>query len=95
MKINWKVRFKNETFWTAFIPALGLVVTSILEAVGVQFDIAPIIASLLKIVKAVFALLTVIGVVVDPTTNGIGDSDRAMNYTEPWKDSLIDDLGGE
>lgn len=89
--INWKVRFNNETFWKAFIPALGLVVTSILEAIGVQFDVTPIVASLLKIVKAVFALLAIIGVVVDPTTDGVNDSKRAMTYDKPWHDIKEED----
>ena len=26
------------------------------------------------------------GVIVDPTTAGLGDSDRAMGYEEPWVD---------
>ena len=28
-----------------------------------------------------------IGVIVDPTTAGIGDSERALGYEEPWDDN--------
>ena len=33
-----------------------------------------------------FALLVILGIVVDPTTAGVGDSKRAMSYEEPWED---------
>jgi phi LC3 family holin len=33
-----------------------------------------------------FALLVILGIVVDPTTVGVGDSKRALGYEEPWKD---------
>ena len=29
-----------------------------------------------------------IGVIVDPTTAGLGDSERATGYAEPWDDAL-------
>jgi phi LC3 family holin len=37
-------------------------------------------------VNAVFALLVILGIVVDPTTEGVSDSNRAMSYEEPWHD---------
>ena len=33
-----------------------------------------------------FAVLVILGIVVDPTTDGLGDSERAMAYEEPWAD---------
>ena len=38
---------------------------------------------LLDVVNALFAVLTILGIVVDPTTAGTGDSVQAMTYTEP------------
>ena len=38
-------------------------------------------------VDAVFALLVILGIVVDPTTAGVGDSRRAMRYEEPYRDN--------
>ncbi|WP_276736181.1 phage holin [Bacillus sp. (in: firmicutes)] len=33
--------------------------------------------------NALLTFLTAMGIVVDPTTIGISDSDQAMEYTEP------------
>ena len=84
MKINWKVRFKNKVFLTAFISLIVGFVYSMLSL----FDIFPTITknSILQIVEQVLTFLGLIGVIVDPTTAGLGDSDRAMSYEEPWKD---------
>ena len=84
MKINWKVRFKNKVFLTSFI---SLIVGFVYSMLGL-FDIFPAITknSILQIVEQVLTFLGLIGVIVDPTTAGLGDSDRAMSYEEPWKD---------
>ena len=84
MKINWKVRFKNKVFLTAFI---SLIVGFVYSMLGL-FDIFPAITknSILQIVEQVLTFLGLIGVIVDPTTAGLGDSDRAMSYEEPWQD---------
>ena len=42
-------------------------------------------------VDALFAVLVILGVVVDPTTEGLGDSDRAMTYTKPAPRSTFGD----
>ena len=84
--INWHVRFANEKFWLAFIPAALLVVSLILDLFGVKIDFGEIGNKLVAIVKAVFALLTIMGIVNDPTTDGLTDSKRALTYQEPYKD---------
>ena len=86
MKINWGVRFANEKFWLAFIPGALLVVSLILDLFGVKIDFGEIGNKLAEIVKAVFALLAILGIVNDPTTDGMGDSKRAMTYELPFKD---------
>ena len=83
MKINWKVRLKNKAFWVAFIPALLLLVQVTAEAFGVSFDPDMLGGKLLAVVDALFALLAVLGIVTDPTTAGLGDSERAMGYEKP------------
>lgn len=83
--INWKVRVKNKLFWMAFIPALFLLVQMVLSIFGVSADFAEIQGKILAAVDALFGLLAVIGVVTDHTTEGIGDSKRAMEYEEPYK----------
>lgn len=81
--INWKVRVKNKTFWLAFIPAVLLLVQALAAVIGIELDLGDINEKLLDVVNAVFLVLGIIGIVVDPTTQGISDSDRAMGYEEP------------
>jgi len=84
--INWKVRIKNKAFWLAVIPALALVAQAIASVFGYTIDLGTIVGKLQAVVNAVFALLVILGIVVDPTTSGVADSDRAMGYETPWKD---------
>ena len=84
--INWKVRIKNKTFWITFIPAVLLLIQTVLALFGVTFDMSGVQGRLLAVVDAVFMVLGVLGVVVDHTTDGIGDSASAMTYTQPYKE---------
>ena len=84
--INWKVRIKNKNFWLAIIPALALVVQAVAAVFGYTINLETIVGKLCAVVDAVFAVLVIIGIVNDPTTAGIGDSQRAKTYAEPWKD---------
>ena len=87
MRINWLVRIKNKAFWTAVIPALALVVQAAAAVFGYTLDFSTLVGKILGVVDAVFALLVILGIVVDPTTVGTSDSNRAMSYTEPWDDN--------
>ena len=84
--INWRVRIKNKTFWMTVIPAVALVVQAVAGVFGFTLDFTTLVGKLLAVVDAVFALLVILGIVVDPTTAGVGDSVRALGYEEPWKD---------
>ena len=84
--INWMVRIKNKQFWMSLIPALALVVQAVAAVFGWELDFSSLIGKLLAVVDAVFALLVILGIVVDPTTAGVGDSKRALGYEEPWTD---------
>ena len=86
MKINLKVRLKNKAFWLAVIPAVALVAQAVAAVFGYTIDLTTLVGKLQAMVNAVFALLVILGIVVDPTTDGINDSNRAMSYEEPWKD---------
>ena len=83
MSINWKVRAKNKTFWLALIPAVLLLAQQVAGLFGVALDFGELQAQLISIVGTVFTLLAILGIVADPTTAGVGDSERAMGYTEP------------
>jgi phi LC3 family holin len=85
MKINWKVRFKQKVFLTSFISLIVSFVYSMLAL----FDVFPAVTknSVLEVVNQVLTILGLLGIIVDPTTAGISDSDRAMSYEEPYKDA--------
>ena len=86
MKINWIVRIKNKAFWLAIIPAVLLQIQAVADVVGYQIDFGDISEKLIAVVNAVFVVLSILGIVVDPTTADFGDSTRALTYTTPNKD---------
>ena len=81
--INWVVRIKNKNFWLAFIPAVLLLVQTVAAVFGYSLDFGELGNRLVAVVNAVFGLLVILGVVVDPTTQGVGDSRQALNYKKP------------
>lgn len=83
MKINWLVRIKNKNFWIAIVPAILLLVQVILAVFGVHIDIGELGNKLLAVVNAAFGVLAILGIVTDPTTAGLSDSDQAMTYEKP------------
>lgn len=91
MKINLLVRFKNKAFWLSLVPALLLVVQTVASLFGYNWDFIVLNQQIAAIINAVFAVLSILGIVVDPTTAGIGDSQRALTYTEPKVDLPVED----
>ena len=83
MKINWTVRIKNKNFWISFIPAMLLLVQVVASVFGYSLDLGELGNKLLAVVNAAFGVLAIVGVVTDPTTKGISDSDQAMTYEKP------------
>jgi phi LC3 family holin len=83
MKINWLVRIKNKNFWIALIPALLLLVQVVAAVFGFTLDLGELGNKLLAVVNAAFAVLSILGIVTDPTTKGVSDSEQAMTYTKP------------
>lgn len=81
--INWTVRLKNKNFWIAFIPAILLLIQAVAKVFGFELDFGELGENLLNVVNAVFVVLTLLGIVTDPTTAGIGDSTLAMTYEVP------------
>ena len=83
MKINWKVRIKNKVFWLALVPAVLLLIQVVASVFGIDLNLDALGDKLLAVVNALFAVLTILGVVTDPTTVGISDSKQAMEYDKP------------
>lgn len=84
MKVNWGVRFKNGVWLSSFLCGLVAFIYHILA----MFDIFPAFTqnSVIQIIDNILLFLSMIGVITDPTTAGLNDSERAMSYTEPWSD---------
>ena len=81
MKINWTVRFKNKTFLVAFV---GTVLTFVYTILG-MFDIVPSVTQnmVTDVIMAIINILVAVGVISDPTTKGVTDSNQALTYTAP------------
>lgn len=86
MMINWQVRIANKDFWMSMIPAVLLLIQAVGAPLGLVLDFGELGNQLLAIVNAVFAVLAILGIVNDPTTNGMSDSKLAMTYEAPKKD---------
>ena len=84
MNINWKLRFQNKTTLTAIILALVALVYQVLGLFGVVPKISQ--DELTTVIGMVINLLCLLGIVVDPTTNGVSDSARALTYDTPRAD---------
>lgn len=85
--INWKVRLKSPAFWTGLIGVLATLIISLAQLFGL--DISAVVGgweqALIALVTAVFGVLGLVGVVTDPTTEGVSDSQQALGYTRPRK----------
>lgn len=81
--INWKVRIRNRDFWVALIPALLLLIQYGAEMLGIQLDLGEMGNRMVALVNQLFVVLTILGIVNDPTTAGLGDSENALTYQVP------------
>ena len=78
MKINWRVRLRNRVWLTTMLATVCAFVFDVLAIMNV----APAITedAVMQALTALMTLLSILGVVIDPTTEGAADSDRAMEY---------------
>lgn len=79
--INWKLRFQNKTTLVTMVLATIAFIYLVLDTFGIipKFDQDTIVRLALSFID----LLAIFGIVVDPTTKGVADSERAMNYVAP------------
>ena len=81
MNINWKLRLQNKTTLTTLILAIIAFVYQVLGIFGVVPGIDQ--NTMVNTCGLIINLLVAVGIVVDPTTAGISDSTKALEYTEP------------
>ena len=102
MNINWKVRVKNPVFWAELAAAIML---PILTHMGLNWaDMTTWAALGETLLSAVSNPVIVAAIAVavwnactDPTTAGLGDSQRALSYRQPYTENMeLDDdkVGG-
>lgn len=84
--INWKVRIKNKIFWLSIIPAILLLIQAVAAVFGYTLDFTDLGEKLVAVVEATFVVLAILGIVADPTTAGMSDSNLAMTYEKPKED---------
>ena len=84
--INWTVRLKSKTFWLAIVPAVLLLVQVVASVFGFTIDLGDLGNKLLDVVNTAFTVLAILGIVADPTTAGVGDSEQALTYDAPKRD---------
>jgi phi LC3 family holin len=86
--VNWGVRLKNKAWVIAFVSQIMIVAQVILEGMNMlgwtTFRLTEQVQNeVLILVNGIFLILSMLGIVQDPTTKGYGDSERAMTYKEP------------
>nr|DAU42024.1 MAG TPA: holin [Caudoviricetes sp.] len=84
--INWKIRMQNKTFWLALVPAFLLLIQAVAQVFNVSLDFTNLNKDLINVVNTLFVVLTILGVVTDPTTKGMSDSTQALTYSKPKED---------
>lgn len=84
--INWKIRVQNKTFWLALVPAFLLLIQAVAQVFNISLDFTNLNKDLLNVINTLFVVLTILGVVADPTTKGMGDSTQALTYSKPKED---------
>ena len=82
MRINWKIRLMHKPFILALFSMLLLLAQQVGALFG--FDLTSGMSEqLTTILNTVLSILVLMGVVVDPTTSGTSDSERALMYRKP------------
>jgi len=75
--INLKLRLKNKVTLAALISAVFIM----LGQFGLEIP-----HNIQEGVNTLLMILVLLGIVTDPTTKGVADSERALNYHQPRED---------
>lgn len=91
--INWKLRLKNKTTLLTLCLTIIAFVYQIMGVLGIVPPVTEETAT--QLISMIVNLLAALGIIIDPTTAGIGDSQLAMSYDTPSNDLLNEEEGGE
>lgn len=83
MRINWRVRFRNKAWVLTFLLGLIAMFYQTVKVYEAAKQGLPPQELMIETAKMLVTWLVQIGVIVDPTTKGTGDSARAMSYGVP------------
>ena len=74
--LNFKTRMKNKTFLAALA---SVTVTAVYQILGLC-GVAPAVSQsdVINVISLILTILAGLGVIVDPTTDGVGDSERVL-----------------
>ena len=75
--INFKLRLQNKATLVALISAGFLM----LQQFGLHIP-----SNIQEGVNTLVVILVMLGIVTDPTTKGVADSEQALNYHQPRND---------
>lgn len=75
--INLKLRLQNKATLVALISAVFLM----LQQFGLHIP-----TNIQEGINTFVGILVILGIVTDPTTKGIGDSEQALSYIKPLDD---------
>ena len=87
--INWKQRLKNKTTLLAIVTAVIALVYQVLGMLGIVPGVSQ--SEVVQTVGLIINILAMVGIVTDPTTQGVSDSDRALEYDKPAESSSSND----
>ena len=90
VKLNMQVRLRSRQFWLGIVGATGTFALSLANAFGLEVYASPWVEAIEGVLAATLTVLTLIGVLTDPTTAGISDSSQALQYVKPRSDDSAD-----
>ena len=100
--INWKVRIRQKWFWLTLIPLVFLLGDQLVGLMSLMGEVeaghlyeGPLMEMMLKLIGTAFAVLALVGVPVDTTTEGYGDSARALTYEAPAPNAKMVDWAAQ
>lgn len=88
ININWKVRLQSKEWWMGVISAVVMAVFAILNICQVEISVTA--EQVMNVATLVLMVPVAIGIISDPTTQGVSDSNEALTYDEPKSNSAKD-----